>query len=41
MLYLYQKKTRTKREAIGKPPDAGCSYVFADGSEDARDLKVS
>ena len=30
---------RTKREAIGKSLEAGCSYVFADGSQDARDLK--
>ena len=30
---------RTKREAIGGPPNDGCSYVFADGSADARDLK--
>ena len=39
IFYLYQKKTRTKREAIRGAPEAGCSYVFADGSADARDLK--
>ena len=34
-----RRKRRRKREAIGGPPDDGCSYVFADGSRDARDLK--
>ena len=36
---ISSKRKRTKREAIRKSLEAGCKYVFADGSQDARDLK--